>query len=197
MSRLIETIRLDNGQFDRLEYHQQRVDYSFKSIFPSSCALNLEKVLHDVPFPKEGLFKCRIVYDNQDHVIEFASYIIRPVSSLKMVERNSISYAFKFENRAELEEAFKSRQSSDEVLIVKEGKVTDTSYSNIVFKRGDEWITPKSCLLKGTMRQFLLDNGLIKEEEIFMTDIHRFEAFKLINAMIGWNGQEINVSNIV
>ena len=197
MSRLIETIHLENGKFDRLVYHQQRVDYSLKSVFSASRTFNLDKILNNVAFPKEGLFKCRIVYDNKDHTIAFTPYIIRPIFSLKRVERNFISYPFKFENRAELEEAFNSRQNSDEVLIIKEGKVTDTSYSNIVFKRGAEWITPTSCLLKGTMRQFLLDNGKIKEEEVSVTDINHFDKFKLINAMIGWDGAEINVSNIV
>src|SRR6478609_1191829 len=197
MSRLIETIRLENGVFDRLEYHQQRVDYSLKSVFPASRTFNLDNILNNVAFPIEGLFKCRIVYDNQDHTIEFAPYIIRPIFSLKRVERNFISYPFKFENRAVLEDAFSNRQDSDEVLIIKEGKVTDTSYSNIVFKRGADWITPTSCLLKGTMRQFLLDNGKIKEEEVSVADINHFEKFKLINAMIGWEGAEINVSNIV
>ncbi len=47
------------------------------------------------------------------------------------------------------------------------------------------------------MRQFLLDSGTIREEEITEVDIPRFEKFKLINAMIGWAGAEINVSNIV
>ncbi|HEY5826601.1 MAG TPA: aminotransferase class IV [Cyclobacteriaceae bacterium] len=197
MSRLIETIRLENGKFDRLEYHQQRVDHSLKSIFPASGILNLEKILNNVAFPKEGLFKCRIVYDNQNHTIEFTPYIIRSVSSLRMAERNSISYPFKFENRAELVEAFTCRQNSDDVLIIKNGKVTDTSYSNIVFKKGSKWTTPTSCLLKGTMRQFLLDKGAIQEEEITVTDIDQFEKFKLINSMIGWDGEEINVSNIV
>jgi 4-amino-4-deoxychorismate lyase len=197
MFRLIETIRLENGKLDRLDYHQQRLDYSLKSLFPGSSKLNLKAILSDAVLPKEGLFKCRIVYNDRDHAIEFAPYIIRPISSLRRVERNSISYDFKFEDRSELDEAFFSRQNQDDVLIIKEGKVTDTSYSNIVFKRGEEWITPVSCLLKGTMRQFLLDSRMIREEEIREADLKNFEKFKLINAMVGWKGAEINVSNIV
>jgi len=196
MSRLIETIRLDNGKLERLDYHQQRVDYSLKLIFPGSAKLDLQNILNDVTLPKEGLFKCRIVYNDQHHVIEFTPYIIRPVFSLKKVVRNSISYSFKFEDRAELEEAFACRENRDDVLIIREGKVTDTSYSNIAFKREKDWVTPSSCLLKGTMRQFLLDRRIIKEEEIRETDLNNFEKFRLINAMIGWTGEEINVSNI-
>jgi 4-amino-4-deoxychorismate lyase len=197
MSRLIETIRLEDGKLMRLDYHQQRVDHSLKSIFHGSSKMNLHTILNDAVSPKEGLYKCRIVYDNRNYTIQFTPYIIRPVSSLKLIERNSIVYPFKYENRDQLEEAFSCREYADDVLIVKEGKVTDTSYSNIVFKRDEHWITPSSCLLKGTMRQFLLDKGMIKEEEIRVADLNRFEKFKLINAMIGWTGEEINVSNIV
>ena len=83
------------------------------------------------------------------------------------------------------------------MLLVRNGMITDTSYSNIVFRREGEWITPSFCLLKGTMRQYLLDNGKIREEQIAVKDLPRFEKFKLINAMIGWDGEEVNVSNIV
>ena len=89
------------------------------------------------------------------------------------------------------------RKNCDDVLIVKRGFVTDTSYANIVFKRGKYWYTPWSALLKGTIRAFLLERNLIKEEEIRLEDIKTFESFKLINAMLEFDGPEINISNIV
>jgi 4-amino-4-deoxychorismate lyase len=66
-----------------------------------------------------------------------------------------------------------------------------------VLKRDDAWYTPWSALLKGTMRQKLIDNGSIIEEEIRLGDIRSFKTFKLINAMFEFDGPEIDVSQIV
>jgi len=89
------------------------------------------------------------------------------------------------------------RQASDDILIVKRGLVTDSSYANIVFRRGKHWYTPWSALLKGTQRTKLLERDVIHEEEIRVEDIETFETFKLINAMLEFESPEIDVSNIV
>jgi 4-amino-4-deoxychorismate lyase len=89
------------------------------------------------------------------------------------------------------------RDDCDDILIVKKGNITDSSYSNIVFRRGKNWYTPWSALLKGTMRQNLIDNNKIFQEQIELEDIESFKSFKLINAMLEFDGPEIDVSNIV
>ena len=52
------------------------------------------------------------------------------------------------------------------VNFVKNGRLTDTSYSNIALFDGNRWVTPAHPLLKGTMRQSLIDKGLLKEKGI-------------------------------
>jgi 4-amino-4-deoxychorismate lyase len=116
---------------------------------------------------------------------------------LKIIVDNEISYAHKFEDRHELNALYSKRELCDDILIVKQGLITDTSYANIVFKESDHWVTPTSYLLAGTMRQNLLDKKIITEDEIRVTDLARFKKFKLINAMVGFDGPEIDVSNIV
>ncbi len=196
MSRLIETVRLEDGKFQRLSYHQQRMDDALDHFFRGTF-IKLANELKQIDFPKQGLYKCRVIYDSHIHKIEFEPYTIRLVSSLKMVEVPSISYPFKWEDRDKLMNAYDKRGTCDDVLIIRNGMITDTSYSNIVLKQEGEWITPSVCLLKGTMRQYLLDSGRIREEQVSVNDLPRFEKFKLINAMIGWEGEEVNVSNIV
>jgi 4-amino-4-deoxychorismate lyase len=46
------------------------------------------------------------------------------------------------------------------------------------------------------MRTKLLERNLIREEEIRVDDINSFQAFKLINAMLEFDGPEIDVANI-
>ena len=198
MSRLIETIRLEDGTFGNLTYHQHRMDNAFGQLYSRSNEINLERLLVEDACPSKGLFKCRVVYDLYSHVIQYESYTIRPVISLMRVEQNEIVYDFKYEDRLQLNQAFYQKATCDDVLIIKEGLVTDTSYANIVFKKKDgDWITPNSCLLKGTMRQFLLDINRIKEEIVLSSDVSKFVSYKLINSMLRWDSAERDVSNIV
>jgi 4-amino-4-deoxychorismate lyase len=47
-------------------------------------------------------------------------------------------------------------EGCDDIIIVRNGFVTDASYANLIFRKGDEWFTPATFLLAGTMRAFLL-----------------------------------------
>jgi 4-amino-4-deoxychorismate lyase len=197
MSLLIESIYLKDGSFRNLSYHQQRVDEACMALFAIQEKIDLKQVLSQSNIPQKGLYKCRIVFDMKVHKIEFQSYAIRKIKSLKMVDCNSIDYRFKFENREAIDNLFSQRQLCDDVLIIKDGLITDASYANIVFKLEDNWVTPNMPLLKGTMRQQLLDNGVISEATILRKDIHAFTSFKLINSMIGFDMPEIPVINIL
>jgi 4-amino-4-deoxychorismate lyase len=46
------------------------------------------------------------------------------------------------------------------------------------------WFTPAFPLLKGTKRQYYLENGVILEKEIKISDLHQYKMARLINAMI-------------
>ena len=197
MSRLIESIKVLDGKFCNLFYHEQRMIRSLEGLFGSEEDIHLEKFLNTLDAPQKGLFKCRILYDDRTKEVEFVPYKPKSIMSLKVVEHNRISYEYKLENRRIFEKLLEQRENCDDILIVKRGRVTDSSFANIIFERGNQWITPWSALLKGTMRQNLLDHNKIAEEEILATDIKSFKKFKLINAMLEFDGPEIDVSNIV
>ncbi|HZX75108.1 MAG TPA: aminotransferase class IV [Cyclobacteriaceae bacterium] len=197
MSLLIETICLKDGKFMNLKYHEQRAQRALQLLYESTAKPGLEDYLKNTEFPTQGFYKCRITYNDQFRKVEFINYEKRIVNSLKIIVDNEISYAHKFEDRHELNALYSKRELCDDILIVKQGLITDTSYANIVFKESDHWVTPTSYLLAGTMRQNLLDKKIITEDEIRVTDLARFKKFKLINAMVGFDGPEIDVSNIV
>ena len=197
MSLLLETIKLQDGEYQNLFYHEQRMNRSLKTLCGELDHFDLEEFLKHLEKPVQGLFKCRIVYDEQSKEVEFIPYTPKPVSSLRVIEHDRISYEFKYADRKTLNKLYELRQASDDILIVKRGLVTDSSYANIVFRRGKHWYTPWSALLKGTQRAKLLERDLIHEEEIRVEDIETFETFKLINAMLEFESPEIDVSNIV
>lgn len=196
MSRLIESIRLQDGKFSRLSFHQQRIDRVFREIYLQSSGWDLAKVVADCPKPQHGLYKCRFVYDEATTFVEFVPYTIRSVSTLKIVHDDEIEYAHKFDDRVALNNLWRMRGDCDDVLIIRNGLITDSSYANIVFRSGREWLTPASCLLPGTMRQYLIESGIIKAEKIGESDVKKFDSFKLINALLEWNNPEYPVSNI-
>ncbi|HEY0772333.1 MAG TPA: aminotransferase class IV [Sphingobacteriaceae bacterium] len=197
MSLLIETIKLVDGKFRNLFHHEQRMIRSLETLCGVEEDIVLEEFLHELSVPQQGVFKCRIVYDDQTKEVEFIPYEPRSVKSLKIVESDRIKYDFKYADRRQIDKLFENRHGCDDILIIKKAEVTDASYANIVFRRDDEWVTPWSPLLKGTMRQKLLDENKIVAEKILLEDIPTFQSCKLINAMLEFDAPEIDVSNIV
>jgi 4-amino-4-deoxychorismate lyase len=188
MSRLIETIRVSEGKAWNTDYH-------FKRMRRSLLSWDLRQIL-DISLPSRGIHKLRIVYDGNYFEHSVTPYTIRPVRSLKLVSNNDIVYDKKYEDRTELNEMFDRREGCDDILIIKDDLVTDVSHANIIFKRNDQWFTPDSFLLNGTMRQFLLDNKLIFEAHITPRDLSQYSHFKLINAMLRDEAPESEVLNI-
>lgn len=197
MCRLIESIKLVDGKFHNLFYHEQRMQRSLEKLYGRSETVDLEKFLSAQAYPRNGLYKCRIVYDDVSRDTTFAPYTPREIRRIRIVEEDHIAYEFKFLDRQAIDRLFDQRGECDDVLIIRRGKVTDCSFSNIVFRRGREWFTPVSPLLKGTMRQQLLEKNKIREREILKSDIRSFDTFKIINAMLEFESPEIEVSDIV
>ncbi|MFZ6010862.1 MAG: aminotransferase class IV [Bacteroidota bacterium] len=197
MSLLIESIRLQDGQFFNLFYHEQRMLRSLDMLCGVHDGMNLEQFLKGLEVPSKGLYKCRISYDDMTKEVEFIPYQPKKIESLRLVEHDRITYEFKYKDRKAIDRLYELRDGCDDILIVKRGLVTDSSYSNIIFRKGNRWFTPWSALLKGTMRQCLLDEHKIEQEVIRKEDINAFDSFKLINAMFQLDGPEIDVSKIV
>ncbi len=196
MYRFIETIKLLDGNFFNLDYHQRRMDQTMYQFFGKKGNIDLVHFLTQQHFALNGLFKCRIVYDKTILSVEFLPYTIKPLRSLKVVHNNSIEYGHKFESRDQLMALYNQRKQHDDVIIVKNNLVTDASYANLIFYDGESWSTPNSCLLNGTMRQILIDQQKIKPVQISLSDIANFEKVKLINSMVGFEGPDIAISQI-
>lgn len=197
MSLLIESIRLLNGEFANLSGHEERMNRSLRELCNVEDFFDLGKFLGRVTPPEKGLFKCRITYDEKEQDVEFLEYVPKEITSLKIVEHDHINYEFKYKDRSTIDRLFSQRGDCDDIIIVKRGIVTDASYSNLVFRKRKKWFTPWSALLKGTMRQSLIEQNVIHEEDIRVEDITSFDSCRPINAMLEFNAPEIDVSKIV
>jgi len=81
-----------------------------------------------------------------------------------------------------LKTLFDQRAEHSEILIIKNGLVTDCFYYNVAFY-SDAWYTPASPLLAGTMRASLLEEKKITPIDISLEDVPRYSKICLFNAL--------------
>ncbi|MBU1668545.1 aminotransferase class IV [bacterium] len=182
--KLLETIKIENGQIMNIEWHNQRFNKSRQKLFNEPKALNLEGF---ITAPEEGIYRCRILYDKEIHSVEYLPYVPKEIKHFKIIQ-SQMDYAYKYSDRKELERLIPS--SYDEIIIEKNGFLTDTSMANIAFYNGEAWFTPKYPLLEGTTRERLLSENFLKLKNIRSHEIQSFTHFALMNAMIGFKIQK-------
>jgi 4-amino-4-deoxychorismate lyase len=195
MLRFVETVRITDGKPLNLSYHNQRMNATRAHFFPYSVPLSLGQPLSQLPATL-GKVKCHIVYADTLMGITCSPYIRRPITSLRCVVANSVSYAYKWEDRSVLDALHGQRGLADEVLIVRNGLITDTSFSNVALYDGQQWFTPAHPLLKGTKRGSLIDAGQLAECEIRVIDLPHFQSISLINAMLDLGDTVIDISQV-
>jgi 4-amino-4-deoxychorismate lyase len=183
MSLLLESICVHRKRFERLELHQTRMNRSRRDLLGLHDELLLTQELTVPGNLGSGIYKCRVEYDRNIDRVEFVAYEARLIASLQIVTDDAIEYPYKLTDRSCFERHLKSC-GADDLLIVKNGLVTDTSYSNVAFLSGGEWVTPAQPLLQGTRRESLLACGMLREADIRVRDISNYQCIALLNAML-------------
>lgn len=180
----LETIKILDGEIYNISYHQKRYEDVLSSLGVKEVQ-NLEDYINP---PEWGLYRCKLVYDATNIEVTFHEYKKRDISTLKLVFENDIDYTHKSTDREALDTLFNKREDADDILIIKDLFVTDTSIANIAFYTQDRvWITPKTALLKGTTRARLLDEGKIIEADIKVHELRSFSKVAVLNAMVDFD----------
>lgn len=198
MFQFIESICCVNKQLRNLEFHQARFDRTRNDNFTEINPIVLEEIIQLPEDLTDEKYKVRIVYDREIQSVEFLPYQIKPIETIQLFEiENKINYTYKYLDRWFFDEYVKESKT-DDLVLVKSNYITDCIYSNIVFYDGSQWVTPRSCLLKGTMREALLQTGEIMEKNIKVRDLENFTSFKRINAMMNLEeSQELDISHLI
>mgnify|MGYP006284521545 CR=1 FL=1 len=190
MVPLLETIRIEDGVPQHLGWHQARMEDAFFKYFGRKGAPVVADLLEVPAAFRKGTVKCRFLYGSEGYTVDYSLYTPRTIRSLKLVNGDHLSYALKYADRRPLEQLLEQRGECDEILIVRDGRITDTSYTNIVLYDGQGWVTPETPLLAGTCRARLLSEGRIVGAHIATADLRKYQSFKLINAMLPLDAQE-------
>lgn len=182
MYRFIESIKVEDREIFLADLHQKRVNETLAN-FEGRGRLSVSEIFRDLQIEDNGLFKLRIVYDlNANFTTQLIPYAISEIHDFQLVENNSFDYSFKFEDRKEFEK-MKTAAKTEEIIIVKNNHITDTSFSNLLFLKDKHWYTPSTYLLNGVQRQHLLAEKQIREAEITLHNLRDFTHFQLINSM--------------
>ena len=205
MCRLFETIRIENGQPLHLRWHEERMrkpglmirDPRAGNLEPGiglrllDSGLWLKSIIKVPENMQTGIVKCNVIYGQEILEISFRPYIKRPVRSLKLVYADAIDYHLKYADRTALDALFALKGDCDDIIIVKDGLITDSSISNLVFYDGIRWCTPEHPLLEGTCRARLIAGGQIEPVSIRPEDLNKYCGCKLINAMREMGEEEV------
>lgn len=186
MKACLETIRVQNRRLCNIHYHNERLNRTRRDLFSCKDQIHLEDVIKIPSELNNDIYKCRGVYDINITKIEFQPYQIKPIHSIHLVEDNDFDYHYKWLDRSRFAMHLANTRS-DDILIVKNGFLTDTSYANIAFFDGTKWRTPAAPLLSGTKRQLLLDAGELTAEALQPLDLRHFQYARLMNAMLDWS----------
>lgn len=180
---LFETLRIENRTIYYPEYHNRRMNESREDLFGIHEPIDLEKEIKLPESLTDGIYKCRVTYSQKITQIEIEPYHRPAIKSLKCITADKLEYDRKFANRSEIAALYAQRDNSDDILIIKDGLVTDTSFANIIFWDGQQWLTPDKPLLTGTTRARLLAEGKIKATSMKAAHFKLFSRARIINAL--------------
>jgi 4-amino-4-deoxychorismate lyase len=182
MSRFLESIYVKNGIAPLIAYHQARYESCLMAHYPKMSTPPLSEIVKQAP-KDNRIYKLRILYSEKIEQIEFIPYKQRKINALQVIEDNRIDYHWKYANRQVFDKYKAKFNTETDILITQNGLLTDSSYSNLVLEKNGTFYTPKTPLLNGVQRQYLLDNKRIDTRDIHVSTIHEYESIRLINAM--------------
>ncbi len=186
MCRFVESIRVEHRHLMNTKWHEQRMGQTMRQYFGVTTDVKLEQVVTLPQDLDEKTYKCRIEYGISIGRITIEPYVPREVRTLRLVADDDIAYSFKAVDRSLFDRLMSCKDGADDILIIKNGCVTDTSFSNVVLLRDGIWYTPDTYLLNGTCRQRLLSEGIIRETRIEPDSLELYAEIRLINAMLDW-----------
>jgi 4-amino-4-deoxychorismate lyase len=200
MCQLLETIKVKHNTLQLIGYHNHRVNNTRRILFHLKDTWDLSEIIRIPELDQNTVYRCRFLYATEPEVLEFIPYIRRYIQKLYLVDGTGLDYAFKYSDRSALEKLKKNIPDSEtsDILLVKNGYITDTSFSNIALFDGSKWYTPFAPVLKGTKREYYINNKVILTRDIKSADLDQYSKARLINAMLDWDESiDIPISCIV
>jgi para-aminobenzoate synthetase/4-amino-4-deoxychorismate lyase len=198
--QLLESIRLEDGNYTWLDQHLQRMEASadyFSFAFSKKRILaQLEQLAKQYP---TGIYKVRLLLANTGEITVEAAELVdwnEPISVTLADKPISSSNVFLYHKTTErsMYESHRNQEYIDTLLWNEREELTEFTTGNVVLEIDGKRLTPPQQvgLLAGTMREQLLATGEIEECVLYRSDVKRAIAVWLINSVRGWVTCEMN-----
>ncbi len=179
MQEYFETIKCDDFEVFNLKYHEDRISRTI------GLNINLQEYIY--PLTNE-LLRCKLIYNESGILnVDFFPYEKREIKTFKILFDDNIDYSKKYLDRSLLDKLFAKKEDCDEIIIVRNGIVTDTSIANIAVFYENQWIISKESLLEGTTKKRLVLQKELILKDITLEMLQNSTKIALLNAMIGFD----------
>lgn len=192
----LESIKILDGKLYRIELHNRRCNNTRRDKYGVNDDISLTQYIHLPQGLSKGLLKCRVLYHREVLKVSYQRYTPRIIKTLKLVSHPDISYNNKAEDRPQLDRLYAEKASCDEIIISRNGLLTDAYYYNIALYDGMQWVTPRVPLLEGVMREELLQNGVIIAKDINESELYQYSKICLFNALNEFGDIELSMSSV-
>ena len=198
-----ETIKVVDGKSLFLDKHLSRLKKSLR-FFGIEKDIDEGKIYAYINSSEEKNFALKLIVSDKNFLLTSRPDNYREDNKnykliLSEVRRNSSSKVIYHKNLSYYENIMEHRwaqdQGYDSALFINEREeVCETSFANIFFVRNGEIFTPtiSSGLLKGTMRDYILESYKVKDDVISFKDIYTYDEVFISNSLMGVR----NVSSI-
>ncbi|WP_246559411.1 aminodeoxychorismate synthase component I [Citrifermentans pelophilum] len=193
---LIESLRLENGCYHRLERHLARMAWSAGRLGHPFMAATARDLLLAHAAVVSGTRKVRLLLSSHGELSVASQQLedndsrpLRLAIAEEAVDPADPLLYLKTDRRERFERARQQRPDVDELLFCNlRGELTEGTYHSLVLRFGDRLVTPplSAGLLPGTLREELLEQGKISEQTIIVEDLHAADDIWLINSVRGW-----------
>jgi para-aminobenzoate synthetase / 4-amino-4-deoxychorismate lyase len=196
--RLLETLRLEGGEFALLERHLRRLAdsaryFGFRLSDEGVCrALSDHARAHAAGGPRRVRL---LLAEDGATTVESEGLIEPPHAPLPVaLAREPVARGDRFlYHKTTRRETYDSRRAAhpeafDVLLRNEDGELTEFTNGNLVVESDGRRLTPRreSGLLAGTMRAELLERGEIEEATLTPADLARATRLWFINSVRGW-----------
>jgi para-aminobenzoate synthetase/4-amino-4-deoxychorismate lyase len=204
--KLLETLRLEHGQFHLLDLHLarlQRAAHHFAYPFDQTAIRRALKHVQDAhpaphaPGARAGdLWRVRLQLDAQGQAqvecfeLNNTPALVDIALAATSFEANQSEFTrFKTTRRAHYESfAVQDPSVFDTLLYNAQGELTECTRGNVAVRLDGRWLTPalRCGLLDGVGRAHFLAEGRLQEAVITLNDLARTQELAFINSLRGW-----------
>ncbi len=201
---LLESLRLEDGQVQRLQRHLDRLGRSAAHFgYPWTPQLRqaIQTLLEDAARQHPlGDFKLRLLLDAQGQALVQAAPLPHTPTPIRVALASAPMAAVddfirhKTTRRAAYTRFALPAGCFDTLLYNQQGEITEFTIGNVAVNLAGQWFTPPESagLLPGVMRQSLIEAGRLTERTISLSELPQVQAMALINSVRGW----LDVANV-